>query len=112
MKLKTKGNISEVLAAFFLTFKFYRILKFNYKNKSGQIDIIAKKGQYLCFVEVKYRNHFEFESPVQKTQKRRIVNSGLQFQAKNKKYHNLIARFDIITINKYGRINHYISAWS
>ena len=33
----------------------YRILCRNFSCRQGEIDIVAKEGCYLCFVEVKYR---------------------------------------------------------
>jgi len=34
----------------------YRIIERNYNTRVGEIDIIAEKDGYICFVEVKYRN--------------------------------------------------------
>jgi putative endonuclease len=51
-----KGHWSETKAAFFLRFKGYRIVARNFRVKSGEIDIIARKGDLVAFVEVKARN--------------------------------------------------------
>ena len=32
------------------------VVETNYRNRFGEIDIIAKDGEYLCFIEVKYRS--------------------------------------------------------
>ena len=49
------GNRYERLAADYLEKQGMRILESNYRNQSGEIDIIGMDGGYLVFVEVKYR---------------------------------------------------------
>jgi len=50
------GNDAEDRAAQALSDTVYEILARNYNCRFGEIDIIAKQGDYICFVEVKYRN--------------------------------------------------------
>lgn len=50
---KTIGRIGEELAAAHLAAKGYRILERNFANRFGEIDIIARDGEKLVFVEVK-----------------------------------------------------------
>ena len=49
------GSRYEQLAAAFLKEQGFQILERNYRCRSGEIDLIAKDGRYLVFVEVKYR---------------------------------------------------------
>ena len=49
------GRRAEIMAALFLKIKGYRILKRRYKTPVGEIDLIAKKGRNLVFIEVKAR---------------------------------------------------------
>ncbi len=51
------GSEKELLAGKFLEERGYWILQYNYFTKGGEIDIIARKGEYLVFVEVKYRSN-------------------------------------------------------
>tara|TARA_Y100001958_G_C20731290_1_gene224126 strand:- start:59 stop:205 length:147 start_codon:yes stop_codon:yes gene_type:complete len=37
--------------------KFYRIVARNLRLPGGEIDLVAKRGNLLIFVEVKYRPH-------------------------------------------------------
>ena len=46
----------EQLAAAYLMEQGYEIVTLNYRIRTGEIDIVAKDGEYLCFVEVKYRS--------------------------------------------------------
>jgi len=50
-----RGRRAEALAAWFLRLKGYRILARRYKTPAGEIDLIAKRGRTVAFVEVKQR---------------------------------------------------------
>ena len=63
MKRKTTGIIGERLAADFLTKQGYEIIETNFRCKEGEVDIIAKDGDYLVFVEVRAKNNLTFGSP-------------------------------------------------
>lgn len=47
------GDLGEDLACQFLVKRGYQILERNYLRKWGEIDIVAKKGEVIHFVEVK-----------------------------------------------------------
>ena len=49
------GTRYEEKAADFLKQQGYEILEKNYRDRYGQVDIVAREGRYLVFVEVKYR---------------------------------------------------------
>ena len=53
-KLK-RGQVGEELATVMLLEKGYQILERNYSCKCGELDIIARRGRTICFVEVKTR---------------------------------------------------------
>ena len=55
MNKRQVGNYGEERAVWFLTRKGYQILGRNYRCRQGEVDIIAKDGPYLVFIEVKYR---------------------------------------------------------
>ena len=54
-KRRITGNIGEAAAAKFLKRKGYKILEKNFVSVGHEVDIIASKGEYLCFIEVKSR---------------------------------------------------------
>ena len=49
------GVWAEYYAAACLMLKGYRILNMRYKTKVGEIDIVARRGRVIIFVEVKFR---------------------------------------------------------
>ncbi|MBR3995701.1 MAG: YraN family protein [Clostridia bacterium] len=57
---KEKGFLGEEIAAEFLQSKGLEILERNYVTRGGELDIIAKDGETLVFVEVKTRLGTDF----------------------------------------------------
>lgn len=57
---KEKGYLGEEIAAEFLQSKGFEILERNYVIRGGELDIIAKDGETLVFVEVKTRTGTAF----------------------------------------------------
>ena len=55
MNKRSVGSIYEQLAAEQLINMGYSVLACNYRNRFGEIDIIANDGDTICFCEVKYR---------------------------------------------------------
>ncbi len=96
---KMQGRLGEDAAAEYLKSSGYKILECNYKNKMGETDIIAQKGENLVFVEVKTRSSAEFGTPAQAVtyyKKQRIINSARWYMMTNPTELNI--RFDIIEV--------------
>lgn len=55
MTTRLVGALGEYTAARELRKKGYDILSTNYSNNVGELDIVAQKLPYICFVEVKTR---------------------------------------------------------
>ena len=51
----------------------YSILDRNYRNRYGEIDIIAKKGRNLIFTEVKTRTNLKYGDPLETVNKLKIA---------------------------------------
>jgi len=54
-RAERQGLWAERLAELMLRLKFYRILARRFKTPVGEIDLIARRGKRLAFVEVKRR---------------------------------------------------------
>ena len=65
MSKTQSGNYGESLAVNFLKKQGYKILERNYRIRGGEIDIIARDGELLVFVEVKARWSHEYGLPVE-----------------------------------------------
>ena len=57
------GARGEELAADFLKGRGYRILQRNYRCRQGELDIIARHGECLVFVEVRTKTSSDFGTP-------------------------------------------------
>ncbi len=93
------GNKAEEMAASFLTQKGYQILDRNYVFGKGEIDIVATKGNWLVFVEVRARSevlHGFPEQTISKAKAGLIIKTAENYVFK-KNWRGKI-RFDIIAI--------------
>lgn len=101
------GLLSEYIAAAFLTFKGYKILKLRYRNVMGEIDLVARKGNTFVFVEIKtIKQSSEFPA-VGPRQIARIKRCAELYLSQKNIYEQAPARFDLITISWPFRIKHY-----
>ena len=93
------GTSYEIKAEEYLIQKGYQILERNFRNRSGEIDIIAKDGEYFCFIEVKYRATNAYGSPLEavdfrkQNQIRKVANYYLM---RNQLSEWTPCRFDVI----------------
>lgn len=101
MNKRQVGKEKEELAALFLRKNGCQIYEKNYRCKIGEIDLIASDGEYLVFVEVKYRkdsrNGYPQEAVTLKKQ-RTVTKVALWYMMKNGWSNTLPSRFDVIAI--------------
>ncbi|CDN50651.1 YraN family protein [Neorhizobium galegae] len=94
-----RGHLSEYLAALYLFVKGYRILAIRYRTKIGEIDLIARKGDLVIFVEVKARRgESEAIDAVGYTTQNRIRAASALWLSKRKHVATLSQRYDIIAV--------------
>ena len=94
-----KGNIGENYAEEYLKSRGYKILKRNYTNRFGEIDIIAQIDEYIVFVEVKLRKKGSLVSAkeaVNKAKQRKIVMASVLYLQNITE--ELQPRYDVIAI--------------
>lgn len=97
-KIKT-GNKGETLAAEFLQKKGYEILVRNFRHGRAEIDIIAKRNDWVLFVEVKTRKSTDYGEPedfVRDFQVGRIYDAAEEWIYSTDWHGNI--RFDVISV--------------
>ena len=94
------GKSGEKAACALLKKNGYKILVRNYKNKLGEIDIIAYDKDTLCFIEVKSRQTDKFGLPQEAifaSKQRKISKVALSFLKENNLFDKK-ARFDVVSV--------------
>lgn len=107
------GTAYEEQAVLFLEKKGYQILKRNYRCRTGEIDIVARDGKYIVFVEVKYRKSHDLGSPeaaVDMRKQKVICRTALAYLASRGQGTDTPVRFDVVSIEGR-RIRHYVDAF-
>jgi len=97
--MKPLGSEGEDLAVRFLQKKGYRIVARNYRTPVGEIDIIARDGDTIVFVEVKTRTDISFGYPfeaVNKRKRQKLKNLALLYLKRQGKESPV--RFDVLSI--------------
>jgi len=101
-RLERKGRRAEWLAALALTLRGYRITALRYKTRAGEIDIVARKGDLIAFVEVKARRDLASGvDAVSYSAQRRIRDAGRSFVSEQPDSARLSWRFDIVVVSPW-----------
>lgn len=97
---KELGRFGEEIVSHFLLDRDYYIFENNFICYIGEIDIIARKGDYLCFIEVKTRYYVKYGKPCESinSYKQRKIKKIAQYFILKNKLHNYIYRFDIAEV--------------
>ena len=109
---KLLGRVGENKACAYLKRQGIKVLERNYKNAVGEIDIVAKDGEYLVFTEVKTRTSEDFGTPSEAVdlKKRQKYGRIAQMYLKLKGLDDVPVRFDVIEVED-GNINHIKDAF-
>ena len=118
MNNQSLGKLGEEYTCKYLQDKGYKILERNFRNKLGEIDLIAQEGKVICFIEVKTRKSHKYGAPfeaVHSTKQHKMVRIALSYL--KYKFHSveILSRFDVISINfnpaQQPIITHIVSAF-
>jgi putative endonuclease len=98
--VRKQGLAAEAIAAKYLATHGYVILNQNINYKFGELDIVARDGETLVFIEVKHRRNKYFGEPFEAVTKSKQQKIILAAQAYLTKYTCAIpnCRFDIISL--------------
>ncbi len=114
---RAQGDAAEERACRHLEGSGLTIVERNFRTRGGEIDIVARKGDVLVFVEVRSREDADFGMPeesVTPAKRRRIVGAARQYLSKVPPSSWREARFDVIAIEGSGdtvELRHYPAAF-
>ena len=98
---RKRGRKGEEIALKALENDGYSIVETNFWTREGEIDIIAKQGGYLCFIEVKARSSRSFGSPEESItpKKQQTIGTVAKLYIEKNEIGPHDMRFDIVTID-------------
>lgn len=101
MSNKNIGDHGEKIACKYLQKLGYKILERNYRIRGGEIDIVAKEGDALVFIEVKTRWSHEFGLPVESmtSWKIRHLLKTARFYIQKIKWEDKEYRLDFVSVD-------------
>lgn len=97
------GTEKEKKAGRYLETQGYHILEYNFYSRYGEIDLVAKDGEYLVFAEVKYRSSEKNgypEEAVDTRKRKKIIRTAQFYLLKNGLSVDIACRFDVVVILK------------
>uniref|UniRef100_A0A7C3V9A0 UPF0102 protein ENW96_12310 n=1 Tax=Desulfobacca acetoxidans TaxID=60893 RepID=A0A7C3V9A0_9BACT len=94
------GDRGEDLAAAFLKKQGYKILERNYRTPLGEVDLIARQGGALVFIEVKTRLSARFGAGLEAVHygKQGKLRQLADYYIKQKRLGEVAVRFDVVGI--------------
>lgn len=118
-----RGHAGEILASVLLFAKGYRILERRFKTPVGEIDLIARRGLWIVFVEVKVRRSLdEAIESISKKNRARVIRAAKWYLSGPARFQVLgsgktghapqpFVRFDAIVLAPPFFIRHIQNAW-
>ncbi len=97
----SKGAHGEAQVLLWLQQHGYTVLRQNYRCRTGEIDLIARCGDVIAFVEVKLRMHqyFDLSEVITSVKQRRILSAARHYLAYFNDQ-NVNYRFDVALVHK------------
>lgn len=87
-------------------------MEHNFNSRFGEIDIIAKDRDELCFIEVRYRKNTDFGNAAETigtAKQQKIIKTAQYYLTDKPKLQNTRCRFDVIAMQ--GDIRHPEIDW-
>src|SRR6476659_1435493 len=98
------GKIGEDLACSELTRRGYAILARRYRRRGGELDIVARDGSTIVFIEVKARESLDYgagSGAVTALKRRRMAAVALDYLARHRLTERA-CRFDVVAVDFRG----------
>lgn len=95
------GSDYEAAVAYYLEQSGYEILERNYRCKIGEIDLIARDGEYLVFCEVKFRTTRAKGNPMEAVnwKKQQTIIRCAQWYLMEQHLQEIPCRFDVVGVD-------------
>lgn len=107
-----QGQRAEAIAAWWLRLKGYRVLARRFKVRSGEIDLVVRRGKVLAAVEVKERASLaQAAEAVGAKQRRRVARAAEIFVQQAPDLAACDLRFDLVLVAPGRRPRHIPDAW-
>lgn len=116
MNTRAAGSRGEELAAGYLKGLGMEILERNFRTRSGEVDIIARDGVIIVFVEVKNWPAYgssELEYGLDRRKQQRIIRVSREFLSRRGFPETTEIRYDVVFLGrKTDRFEHFINAFT
>lgn len=107
-----RGLRAETWAAWTLRLKGYRIVARRVRTPFGELDLVARRGRCLVFVEVKARTDIATAlAAISPRQRQRIMRAAQAYLAYRPGYAALDMRFDLVLLAPRMWPRHIVDAW-
>ena len=97
---KQCGDEGEALAVRFLEAQGYRVRARNWACRQGELDVVAERGDTVCFVEVRMRSTAVWGDPshtVSFAKQRKVVKAAMHYLLAHG-VRDRVLRFDVISV--------------
>ena len=98
---RSGGELGENAAVKFLRRCGYKIIERNYRGSRYEVDIIAREGEVLSFIEVKTRAAGKSQSgaeAVNREKQRRIAQAAQHYLMTHPEEQSSVCRFDVVLL--------------
>lgn len=94
------GARYEKKAGKYLISQGYEIVEYNFRCRMGEIDLIAKDGEYLVFCEVKYRAGAAKGHPAEAVgiRKQQVISKCASYYLMIRRLSGILCRFDVVSV--------------
>ncbi|NNJ73391.1 MAG: YraN family protein [Enterobacterales bacterium] len=102
MSSRSIGQQTEQLARDFLQVKGLRFIASNINYPFGELDLVMQDGDYLVFIEVRYRARADYGSALEsvtRKKRQRITKAAQAYLQQEKLWQRCDCRFDLVTLS-------------
>lgn len=96
------GRAAEAAAARHLQRLGYRLITANFRDRRGELDLVAQDGDVLAIVEVRYRSSDRYggaAASITHAKRTRIIRAARMLLATRRELAGLRARFDVVVVS-------------